>query len=438
MTRDHVAILRLLLISRVCQRMAVVVPEAAVPDIGTEVEISCKRRKTAPKSAPKKANKQRSLRKKEKKAVIGAISEADINDLVAAVLQQVDNEQHLRFFPERSEIWEKLKISNLFQTMCECFKKLYSSIYADYSTGSDKFQFKWYQQCSSMLKDSTSNRIEYHSSLSEAVSKWIEFKNTNSGHSSFHLNCVLISVQGAIFRHLAKWVAQEISTATSGSMSPSTTTTVEEPDDVYYRFGGAAIAEMLHNRYRSIHGSPYSKRSKIVTEITILKSMECKDKSVIPASLQYRDRGFMYFPDSSLIPFIKAVDNKVRSIAHNDGIKQHGKNIIAVASEEVKADKSLQEHFVRIIASKFDCLDGMMESVNFVYSEFTRKLYNTRLAEFIDCYRQTQAAKKGSATLSGQNLRDTLLCQHATLKSTDLIVDLPNPSCFCKTFATSQ
>ena len=25
-----------------------------------------------------------------------------------------------------------------------------------------------------------------------------------------------------------------------------------EPDDVYYRFGGAAIAEMLHNRYKKI------------------------------------------------------------------------------------------------------------------------------------------------------------------------------------------
>jgi hypothetical protein len=120
----------------------------------------------------------------------------------------------------------------------------------------------------------------------------------------------MISVQGAIFKQLGKHVAEEISATANKSVCHTTSTvSTKEPDDVYYRFGGAAIAEMLHNRCRSIHASPYSKRSTITSEITILKGMECKDKSVIPASLQYRDRGCMYFPDQS---FIKAVDNKVR------------------------------------------------------------------------------------------------------------------------------
>ena len=125
----------------------------------------------------------------------------------------------------------------------------------------------------------------------------------------------MISIQGAIFKELSKLVAHEISVVTSKNADqPSTSVAVEEPDDVYYRFGGAAIAEMLHNRYRSSHASPYSKRNKIANEISILKAMECKDKSVIPASLKYRDRGFMYFPDPSFIAFIKAIDDKVRSV----------------------------------------------------------------------------------------------------------------------------
>ena len=65
-----------------------------VPDVAAEVEVSSKRRKTAPKVA---ANK-RSLRKKEKIAVADTISKADINELAAFVLQQVDSEQHLNFF----------------------------------------------------------------------------------------------------------------------------------------------------------------------------------------------------------------------------------------------------------------------------------------------------------------------------------------------------
>ena len=98
---------------------------------------------------------------------------------------------------------------------------------------------------------------------------------------------------------------------------------------------------------------------------------------------------------------------------------QHGKNTVAVASEKIKTDKTLPQIFTNILQNKFESLDSMKESVDSVYREFTRKLYNTRLAEFIDCYRQKQAAEKGSATLSGQNLRDSLLSNHTNLKSID-------------------
>ena len=87
----------------------------------------------------------------------------------------------------------------------------------------------------------------------------------------------------------------------------------------------------------------------------------------------------------------------------------------------MKQDRSLLEQFKKLLGDKFDCLDDMKE---IVYTEFTRKLYNTRLAEFVDCYRQTQAAEKGSATLSGQNLRDSLLSQHTNLRSTDTRQDI--------------
>lgn len=165
--------------------------------------------------------------------------------------------------------------------ICECLKKVYVSIYSECPTGTDKhakFQLKWYQHCSSMLNDCT-NDIEYHPCLNEAAKKWVEFKNAHSSYCSFHLLCIMISIQCFIFKELAKLVADKVSVVTSKNTDqPSTMVAVEEPDDVYYEFGGAAIAEMLHNRYRSIHASPYSKRNIIATEITILKAMECKDK----------------------------------------------------------------------------------------------------------------------------------------------------------------
>ncbi len=111
-----------------------------------------------------------------------------------------------------------------------------------------------------------------------------------------------------------------------------------------------------------------------------------------------------------MIPFIKAVDDLVRQIAK----MKHGKMIIKVASQHVKSDPNLKKHFEQALLLSFDKLDLIREAANTVYTEFLRKLCNTRLAEFMDCF---QAAQNGLATLSGQNLRDTLLSQHVNLKS---------------------
>ena len=43
--------------------------------------------------------------------------------------------------------------------------------------------------------------------------------------------------------------------------------------------------------------TPVPWRSDVVLEITVIKAMQCIDK---PASLQYRDRGYMYSPKNSL------------------------------------------------------------------------------------------------------------------------------------------
>ena len=79
--------------------------------------------------------------------------------------------------------------------------------------------------------------------------------------------------------------------------------------------------------------------------------------------------------------------------------------------------ESLKKLFKEFMQTKFDSLDEVLSPMNCVYAEFFRKLCNTRLGEFMDCYRQIQATKSGSASLSGQNLRDTLLSQHINLQS---------------------
>ena len=94
---------------------------------------------------------------------------------------------------------------------------------------------------------------------------------------------MLIGIQTAVYNYLTKVTASTVNDLHAAIRID----TAEEPEDVYYQFGGAAIAEMLHNRYKRIHSCPMDKRSFVVTEISILKAMQTVDKSHVPASLQY-------------------------------------------------------------------------------------------------------------------------------------------------------
>ena len=47
----------------------------------------------------------------------------------------------------------------------------------------------------------------------------------------------------------------------------------------------------------------------------------------------------------------------------------------------------------------------------------SQKLTHTRVQEYLDSFKHKAIAEKGSASLSGKNLRDSLLSHHITLKT---------------------
>ena len=183
------------------------------------------------------------------------------------------------------------------------------------------------------------------------------------------------------------------------------------------RFAGAALADMFSLRYKDMKSKKSSHRKEDVSkELQVLEWMRMTDKSDLPTSLAYRDKGGMYFPDKMLLPFVRSLDNCVRENANKEGFQRYGKNLVKVVSEQVSHNQLLLEQFKDFIKAKVKGAELTDNAIVAVYSEFCRKLSNTRLNEFLDAYRQTVATEKGKATLAGQNLRDTLLTQHVNLK----------------------
>ena len=103
----------------------------------------------------------------------------------------------------------------------------------------------------------------------------------------------------------------------------------------------------------------------------------------------------------------------MRENANEESFTRYGKKFSQ--PEQVKQNQVLftKGYYEKVGASEF--AEGNVA----VYNEFSRKLYNTRINEFEDTFRQKAAAGKGKATLSGQNLTDTLLTQH--IKDQNLI-----------------
>ena len=111
--------------------------------------------------------------------------------------------------------------------------------------------------------------------------------------------------------------------------------------------------------------------------------------------------------------------------------QRYGQDLVNVTTTMIMRNKELREQFSDGILAKSKDTDVQSKAVDSVYEEFTRKLCNTRLNEFLDSHRQMIVAKKGKATLSGQNLRDSLLSQHVKLKSTQYFFFSSRTGCMC-------
>ena len=108
--------------------------------------------------------------------------------------------------------------SNLLPHICESLKNMYQATYGACTKGKDKymrFQLQWYRQCSQMLLEKSVQSDNTYC-LSDATSKWFDFKNSwQTQCPTIHSNAVLIAVQGAVFDHLATRVVSEIPCTTT-------------------------------------------------------------------------------------------------------------------------------------------------------------------------------------------------------------------------------
>ena len=377
-------------------------------DVGAEVDVNPD--EVANVEIKKKKRKSMLLKKGEREEILKMLSGLQETGVAQAVVSAVSSEHHMRIFKDRGDLWELLKSDQLFMGLVKQLVLLFVRIYQLCQTGKDKysrFQVEWHKQCSSLLQDQCLQK-----ELLEIHQQWLSYCAKCEADRAVS-NPIMVAVCSAVFDYLMSKINQhqkEKAKTSDPILLP------EQEKGVYYRFGGAALSSMLHQRYNKLKPDmPESDRAVLKEEISILKAINCTDKDHVPEYLQYRDMGYMYFPAVRYIPFIEHVDQCVLEHTNEKSLQEHGSSLVGVVTAHLRQNKDLEKEFITLLTELYS---RNTEVVQKIYLEFTRKLCNTRIQEFLDVYRQLAAKKEdGKHTLSGQNLRDKLLTYHTSSKS---------------------
>ncbi len=184
-------------------------------------------------------------------------------------------------------------------------------------------------------------------------------------------------------------------------------TSVEERRPMYestvaiYRYAGAALHSMI------------VKRQKISThhfELKYLNLMKLGGGDVEPVGTL--DQGGLVNVSPAMLPFFKLLLTVTISLINEDMLKKHGQEMIKVALEKLFGNQELEIAFTTclesIVCGASDVHEYDKSTESKIRIEMSKKVFHSRVNEFIEAKKELDLEKKGKVTDASQSLRDSL------------------------------
>ena len=295
--------------------------DEAVPDKCTSPTRVCKKATVKPKRNKFKAatakskketaastSKKRMLNKTTRNVIIKSIRDIPLDTIVKQVKVQLYKEKLFYNKETYTKILDELVSStSIFHSLIEHHRTTFITVYGQNATGKEKylrFQMEWHSQCSIFLlpKDKDIDCIisEPSKLLGDIRGTWLKFCDKYLSELEL-CNKIMILLSSSVYTILL----DHVHSCTHVSQSTSAVPQVVDGDDVYYRFGGAVLSDMLHLRCKTIRKCPTRKIEMVQLEIEILHAINTKEKSKMPSYLKYRDQGHMYTPHPGFVSFLE-------------------------------------------------------------------------------------------------------------------------------------
>ena len=275
---------------------------------------------------PKK--KTRVLKATERRGICAELKSLDLRALLLEVEASIDKGLDLQCFPERKSFWDSIKGSEELHTLTKTASHKFVELYKLRAKGRDKYSYFYRDWLKYMLTFTTT---EFETDLNRK--QWDALASHHQGDVSDDTKRVILcGVLHGVQSRLQQIISSEIESISGPSCS--TSMLPRGSDDVsLYRLGGWALLSAIKYRKKELKLSPGKLELQQELMLLQLLTVSQEEKINLPAALRYLDRGRLTFPQPSIIPFLRALEDRMLEILNETNYKRYGKRLFQVGQK---------------------------------------------------------------------------------------------------------
>ena len=142
--------------------------------------------------------------------------------------------------------------------------------------------------------------------------------------------------------------------------------------------------------------------------IPVLRQLKIKhhQASLVPYGIQQLNQGGLVIMDPVMLPYLRALIQKVSSLVNENQSREHGQHMIENARSEIENDSDIKDTFICCVTNAGG--DPSNPVIPNFYKELSRKMFHARVNEYVTAAVEIDLQRSGKALKADQSLRDQL------------------------------
>lgn len=169
-----------------------------------------------------------------------------------------------------------------------------------------------------------------------------------------------------------------------------------------YRYGGFALHSLLKKYYK------HTQKPCTKDILSTLRHLRVRDDQldILPHAVRQLNQGGLDIISPSMLPFVKSLVEKVRSLVNEERCRDFGQHMIETACDDINKDTELTQIFSQCVQDAGVNTSSVV--VSRLYSELSKKIFHARVNEYMTASVEVELERSGKAVKADQSLRDQL------------------------------